>query len=111
MQNQVNGFFEMRFFIILLIWLQFTTKVITHSRHCQHLLKNGKKNLDNKGSGGPVLIDLSKPFDTINHDLLIEKSNAYGYEHEALKLTYSYLINRQHRTKMNATFSSWKGLT
>ena len=35
--------------------------------------------LDNKGYGGAILVDLSKAFDTLNHDLLIAKLHAYGF--------------------------------
>ena len=56
-------------------------------------------------------MDLSKVFDTLNHDLLIAKLNAYGFQHEALKFIYSYFTNRWHRIKINATFSSWERLT
>ena len=35
--------------------------------------------LDSKGYGGAVLIDLSKAFDAINHDLLIAKLHAYVF--------------------------------
>ena len=33
---------------------------------------------DNNGFLAAVLMDLSKSFDTINHDLLIAKSHTYG---------------------------------
>ena len=75
------------------------------------LIEKWKKNLDDKGYGGAVLMDLSKAFDTLNHDLLIAKLSAYGFEHDALKLIYSYLTNRWHRTKINSAFSSWEELT
>ena len=69
------------------------------------LIKNCKKVLDKKGFGGLVLMDLSKAFDTIKHDLLIAKLYAYGFSEESLKHLHSYLNNRWHRTKINKQFS------
>ena len=40
------------------------------------LTENWKKVLDNKGFGGSMLMDLSKAFETINHDLLAAKLRA-----------------------------------
>ena len=42
------------------------------------LIENWKKHLDNKNIVGTVLMDLSKAFDCIPHDLLIAKLHAYG---------------------------------
>ena len=66
--------------------------------------------LDSKDYGGAVLMDLSKTFDTINHDLLIAKLHVYGFSKESLKLIKSYLSNRWQRTKVNLSFSSWSEL-
>ena len=74
------------------------------------LLEKWKKTLDNHGYAGTVIMDLSKAFDTINYELLIAKLHAYGFTKPALKLLYSYLNNRWHRTKINNTFSTWKEL-
>ena len=75
------------------------------------LIEKEKKKLDDKGYGGAVLMDLSKTFDTPNHDFLIAKLSAYGFEHDAMQLIYSCLTNRWRRAKINSAFSSWEELT
>ena len=70
-------------------------------------MKSGKEILDKKGFCGTVLIDLPKVFDTINHELLVAKLHAYGFEKSTLKLLLNYLSNRWQRTKINKNFSSW----
>ena len=74
------------------------------------LLDKWKQSLDNHGYAGAVIMDFSKAFDTINHELLIAKLHAYGLTKPALKLLYSYLRNRWHRPKINTSFSTWKEL-
>ena len=59
--------------------------------------------LDNKGHSGALLMDVSKAFDTLNHDLLIAKLNAYGFDKNALRLTRSYLTERWRGTKVNTS--------
>ena len=58
------------------------------------LIEKWKKVLDNKGFGGAMLMDLSKAFDTINHDFLTAKLHSYGFDKSSLKLLFSYLNNR-----------------
>ena len=41
-----------------------------------------------------VFLDLSKAFDTIDHNILIQKLSYYGFESESLSLVKSYLQNR-----------------
>ena len=74
------------------------------------LTEKWKKVLDNKDFGGAVLMDLPKAFNTINCDLLIAKLHAYGFNKSNLKLIFSYLNNRWHRTKINQNFSSCEEL-
>ena len=62
------------------------------------------------GYAGAIITDLSKAFDTINHELLIAKLHAYGFEKSALRLINSYLNNRWHKTTINNYFSTWKKL-
>ena len=74
------------------------------------VIESWKKSLDKKGYGGAILMDLSKAFDTIKHDLLLAKLHAYGFSKKALKLIHNYLRNRWHRTKINKDFSTWQEL-
>ena len=74
------------------------------------LLEKFKISLDEGGKAGAVLMDLSKAFDCIKHDLLIAKLHAYGFSREALALINNYLTNRQQRVKVNGSFSSWKSV-
>ena len=69
-----------------------------------------KKILGDIGYAGAVLMDLSKAFDTINHELLTDKLHAYGFGKEALTLIASYLSDRWQHVKINDTFSTWSTL-
>ena len=55
------------------------------------LVEKWRKSLSNMSFGGAILMDLSKAFDTLNHNLLIAKLHACGFQHDALKLLHSYL--------------------
>ena len=53
---------------------------------------------------------MSKAFDCLNHDLLIAKLAAYGFEKNAINFIYDYLKERKQRTKVNNSYSSWKNI-
>ena len=74
------------------------------------MIEKWKKCLDGKGFAGAILMDLSKAFDTINHELLIAKLEAYGFDESALEIVHSYLSDRWQRTKVNTSFSTWREL-
>ena len=69
------------------------------------LIENWKKHLDNKKIVGTVLMDLSKAFDCILHDLLITKLHSYGFNQKALTFLYSFLKRRRQSVKINDTES------
>ena len=50
--------------------------------------------MDNNETPINILLDLSKAFDTIDHNILIDKLNYYGLDDTAIKLFRSYLTNR-----------------
>ena len=71
------------------------------------MIEKWRKFLDIAGHAGALLTDLSKAFDCIDHELLIAKLHAYGFDNDALKFIYSYLKGRKQRTKRNSSYSSF----
>ena len=72
------------------------------------MIEKWKKSLDKVGGmAGAILMDLSKAFDTLNHELLIAKLGAYGFDENALAIILNYLSERWQRTKINTSFSTW----
>ena len=65
-----------------------------------------RKAVDSEECVSALFLDLSKAFDTINHDLLLAKLKAYGFSPNALKLMHSYLNNRKQQVQINNKFSS-----
>ena len=51
-------------------------------------------------------MDLSKAFDTFNHELLIAKLHAYGFSKEALTLIAGYLSDMWQHIKINDTLTT-----
>ena len=80
-----------------------------NAQHCLiTLIEKWKKGVDNGGSFGALMTDLSKAFDCLSHELLIAKLDAYGFDNKSLKLIYNCLSNRKQRVKINESFSSWE---
>ena len=71
------------------------------------LIENWKKALDEKFLVGTVLMDLSKAFDCIPHDLLIAKLHAYGFSQKTVSFIYSYLKRRKQKVKVNNFLSDF----
>ena len=60
----------------------------------------------NKGNKvGVIIMDLSKAFHTLNHNLLLCKLKAYGFNKNALTFIQNYFTNRHQRAKVGDNFS------
>ena len=53
-----------------------------------------------------IFIDLKKAFDTVDHQILLEKMQFYGITGHAHKWFSSYLDNRKQYCRVNGTPSS-----
>ena len=74
------------------------------------LKKNGKNALDKGNFVDAIFMDFSKAFDTLNHDILIAKLEAYGLSINSLRYIRSYLNQCLQRTGVNTTFSLWEDI-
>ena len=67
-------------------------------QHCLlYMTEKIKQARDNNNVFAAVLTDLSKAFDCINHELLIAKLNAYGFDSPSLKFISAYLNFRKQK--------------
>ena len=73
-----------------------------------NLLQKWQKCLDaSDGIVETLLMDLSKAYDCVNHDLIIAKLEAYGVGENSLRPIQNYLSQRQQRVKVGSSFSEW----
>jgi hypothetical protein len=66
-----------------------------------------RKSLDSDKHAACILMDLSKAFDCLPHDLLIAKLHAYGVSLSGCKYILSYISNRKQRVKLGKHYSEW----
>ena len=64
--------------------------------------------LDRKTFVASVFLDISKAFDTLNHEILLNKLNNIGVRGPVLDLLKSYLSNRKQLVYCNNSFSEYK---
>ena len=81
--------------------LQHTVLLVGDTRKWENAVEKGK-------CFGALLIDLSKAFDCLFQELMIEKSHAYGFDLPALKLIQSYLSTENKGPKLMRRISHEK---
>ena len=65
-----------------------------------------KQSLDEGNVVGAVFLDLKKAFDTVDHEILLNKLENCNLSHDAITWFRSYLEHRQQCVKINSTQSS-----
>ena len=85
-----------------------------HGYSCQYslikLCEGLRSALDHHKSAALLLMDLSKAFDCLPHDLMAAKLQAYEMAPKAVKLLISYLRHRKQRVKIGEHTSEWMDL-
>ena len=104
MKNQINSFIDSK----LSTFLSAYRKSYSTQHVLIRLIEEWKQKLDRNYVVGAILMDLSKAFDSIPHDLIIAKLYAYGFDFEALKLILSYLTDREQATRINSIYSAFQ---
>ena len=78
---------------------------------CQHVLlkltDEWRRYLDKNFIVGAVLMDLSKAFDCLPHELLLAKLAAYGFDKNTLHFFHSYLKDRKQAVSINGNLSNF----
>ena len=72
------------------------------------LIENWRKDLLKNNKIGALLMDLSKAFDCMPHELLIAKFKTYGVQDHSIEIIKSYLSDREQRVRIGNVHSSWK---
>ena len=81
----------------------------THALH--RSINNWLLNMDNGKANAVIFLDLKKAFDTVNHEILLEKLCLYGLHDNDLPLLKSYLSNRVECCSVNGKVSSFEPVT
>ena len=72
------------------------------------MIESWKTQLNKRKKIGVIITNLSKAFDTLNHNLLVAKLKAYGLNLNAASFIKSYLTNMYQHCKIGDSFSEWE---
>ena len=71
------------------------------------LLIHWKHVLDSNEYVDAILMDLSKAFDCLPHNILLSKLSAYGLSEDSVLLLKSYISDHKQQIKISSVVSSW----
>ena len=106
MKEQISPFLEKT----LSVFIAAYRKAYGTQHVLVRMLEDWKTKLDNDFTVGAILMDLSKAFDCIPHDLLIAKLHAYGFNENSLFFIYSYLKRRRQSVRINNVYSNYQSV-
>ena len=74
------------------------------------MVDDWKLALDDRKHVAAMLMDLSKAFDYLPHELIIAKLKAYGMKEEGCAFVWAYHSKRKQRVKLSGCASDWMEL-
>ncbi len=77
---------------------------------CIEIVDNILEDLEKGKYIAGIYLDLSKAFDTVDHEIRLEKLNHYGIRGQTLTWFKNYLNDRQQFTQINNRTSTLKKL-
>ena len=105
--DQLTDFFNFHFHPLLS-----ALKKIRKGFICQtallKIIEDWKKALDENKYISAILMDLSKAFDGLPHDLILLKPEAYGLSERSINLLSSYLSGKKQCVKVKTICSSFE---
>ena len=106
MYDQINDYFNPHFSKLLCGF-----RKGFNAQHCLLILvEKCREVLDKRSYAWILLIDLSKNFNCINHELLIAKLHVYGFSLKSITFIQSYLSIRIQRVKISSFFSDYSNV-
>ena len=106
MYDQINDYFNPHFSKLLCGF-----RKGFNAQHCFLILvEKCREVLDKRSYAWILLIDLSKNFNCINHELLTAKLHVYGFSLKSITFIQSYLSIRIQRVKISSFFSDYSNV-
>ena len=104
LRSQINSLLKKRYSITQAIWLQ---ELILNTRCSYVFYRDCTLQNNNNGFVSTALLDLSKAFGSIQHDLLYQKLYSLGFERSYLQLIQAFTQQRLKKILIDYMKSDW----